>query len=136
MSGRQVRKALLFAIVVGIGYWIYEDQPTVTGIVDSITRPIFGTKVVVDSSERNRVGEEAGAVVTDQSDPSKVVALKEGMTESEIRDLLGRPDASEKVKRENVEQVRWTYREARRILVFENHRVVSIIVLQAAAAAP
>ena len=135
-SGRQVRKALLFAIVVGVGYWIYKDRPTLSGIVDSITRPLFGSKVVVDSSEHNRVGDEAGAVVTDQSDPSKVVALKEGMTETEVRDLLGKPDVSEKVKKDDVEQLRWTYRDARRTLVFQNHRVVSIIVLQAATAAP
>jgi hypothetical protein len=136
MSGRKARNAILLAIAAGIGYWIYKDRPTFSGIVDSITRPLFGSRVAVDSSERNRVGDEAGAVVADQSDASKVVALKVGMTMSDIRDLLGRPDSIDKVQKDGVEQIRWTYREARRVLVFQNNRVASIVVLQAAAAAP
>jgi hypothetical protein len=129
MSGRQVRKILFFGILAGIGYWIYTTKPTVSGIIDSITRPILGTRAAVDSSERNRVGADAGTVIAEQSD-SKVGSLKEGMTRDDVRDLLGRPDAIDNIKRDDgVEQQRWTYREARRVIVFEKNRVVSIAVL-------
>ena len=129
MSGRQVRKVFFFAVLAGIGYWIYTTKPTVSGIIDSITRPILGTRAAVDSSERNRVGADAGTVIAEQSD-SKVGSLKEGMTRDDVRDLLGRPDAIDNIKRDDgVEQQRWTYREARRVIVFEKNRVVSIAVL-------
>lgn len=129
MSGRQVRKVLFFAILAGIGYWIYTTKPTVSGIIDSITRPLLGTRAAVDSSERNRVGADAGTVISEQSD-AKVGSLKEGMSREEVRELLGRPDAIDNVKRDDgVEQVRWTYREAKRVIVFEKNRVVSIAVL-------
>jgi hypothetical protein len=52
------------------------------------------------------------------------------MTRDDVRDLLGRPDAIDNIKRDDgVEQQRWTYREARRVIVFERNRVVSIAVL-------
>jgi hypothetical protein len=129
MSGRQVRKVLLVAIVAGIGYWIYTTQPTLSGIVDSITQPLFGSRAAVDSSEHNRIRDEAGTVVAEQTDPTKVTQLKEGMTKDQIRELLGRPDTLDRVKTEGVEQERWTYRDARRVIVFEKNRVVSISVL-------
>ncbi len=129
MSGRQVRKVLFLAIVAGIGYWIYTARPTVSGIVDSITQPLFGSRAAVDSSEHNRVGDEAGTVVAEQTDPSKVKTLREGMTKDEIRELLGRPDTLDRIKKDGVEQERWTYRDARRAIVFEKNRVVSISVL-------
>jgi outer membrane protein assembly factor BamE (lipoprotein component of BamABCDE complex) len=129
MSGRRVRNALFLAIAVGIGYWIYKEKPTVSGIVDSITQPLFGSKAAVYSSERNRVRDEAGTVVAEQTDPTKVTTLKEGMTKDEIRDLLGRPDSVDKIRKEGVEQERWTYREARRVIVFQKNKVYSISVL-------
>jgi hypothetical protein len=129
MSGRQVRKVLFLAIVAGIGYWIYTPRPTRSGIIDSITQPLFGSRAAVDSSEHNRIRDEAGTVVAEQTDPTKVTELKEGMTKDQIRDLLGRPDTLDRIRKEGVEQERWTYREARRVIVFEKNRVVSISVL-------
>jgi hypothetical protein len=129
MSGRRIRNALLLAIVVGIGYWIYTDRPTVSGIVDSITRPLFGSKAAVDSSEHNRVRDDASAVVAEQTDARTVTTLREGMSRDEIKDLLGKPDTIDKLKTDGVEQQRWTYKDARRVIVFEGNRVVSISVL-------
>lgn len=129
MSGRQIRNAVLLAIVVGVGYWIYTEKPTVSGIIDSITSPLFGSKAAVDSSEHNRIRDEASTVVAEQSDPDRVKGLREGMSRDEIRDLLGRPDAIDKVQKDGIDQQRWTYRDARRIIVFQNNRVVSISVL-------
>jgi hypothetical protein len=128
MSGRRIRNALFLAIVVGIGYWIYTAKPTVSGIVDSITRPLFGSKAAVDSSERNRVRDDASTVVAEQSE-ARVTTLHEGMTKDEVRELLGKPDAVDKVQKEGVEREQWTYRESRRVIVFQKNKVYSISVL-------
>jgi hypothetical protein len=119
------RKLLLLALVVGIGYWIYRTRPTVSGIVDDLTRPIFGSKAAVKESEHKRVEAEAAPVVgKDESVP--VGALKEGMKADEVRDLVGRPDEIEQFKEDGVEKVRWTYRRLGRVLVLREGRVVSI----------
>lgn len=128
MSGRRVRNALFLAIVVGIGYWIYKTRPTVSGIVDAITEPLFGSRAAVKTSEHNRVEGEASTVVTDQNE-ARVTTLKEGMSKDDVRELLGKPDTIDKLKVEGVEQQRWTYREARRVIVFQRDRVFSISVL-------
>lgn len=135
MSGRRVRNLLLLAIVAGVGYWIYKERPTVSGIIDAITNPLMGSRAAVKSSERNRVQGEASSTVAEQAD-SRVESLREGMSRDDIRELLGDPDSIETVKKEGVVRVRWTYRAARRLIVFQGNRVVSISVLQAAAAAP
>ena len=119
------RKLLLLALVVGIGYWIYRTRPTVSGIVDDLTRPIFGSKAAVKESEHKRVeGEVAPAVGRDES--VSVGTLKEGMKADEVRDLVGRPDEIEQFKENGVEKVRWTYRRIGRVLVLREGRVVSI----------
>ena len=128
MSGRRVRNALFLAIVVGIGYWIYTYRPTVDGIVDTITSPLFGSRAAVKSSEHNRVRDEASTVVTDQTDTRPTV-LKEGMTKDEVKEMLGRPDAIDKVYKDGEELVKWTYRESRRAITFRGSKVVSISVL-------
>ncbi len=135
MSGRKVRNLLLLAIAAGIGYWIYKDRPTVAGLVDQITSPVFGSHAAVKTSERNRVEGDASSTLAEQSD-AHVQALREGMTKDEVRDTLGNPDATRMEKKDGVERMRWTYRQARRAIVFQGNRVVSISVLEAAAAAP
>lgn len=129
MSGRKVRNALLFAIVVGIGYWIYTYRPTVSGIVDTITSPLFGSRAAVKSSEHNRVRDEASTVVSEQTEERRPTVLREGMSRDEVREMLGKPDAIETFTKDGIEQVRWTYREARRAIVFRENRVFSISVL-------
>ena len=119
------RRLLLLILVVGIGYWIYRTRPTVSGIVDDLTRPIFGSKAAVKESEHKRVEAEAApAVGRDESVP--VGTLKEGMKADEVRDLVGRPDEIEQFKKNGVEKVRWTYRRLGRVLVLREGRVVSI----------
>jgi hypothetical protein len=127
MSGRQFRKLLLLAAVLGVAYWIYKDRPTVSGFVDSITDPLMGSRAAVKSSERNRVVGDASAAIAEQSD-LKVGNLREGMTSREVLGLLGDPDARENETIDGVPQVRWTYRRARRVLIFQNERLVSIVV--------
>jgi hypothetical protein len=128
MSGRKVRNALLLLIVAGVGYWIYKDRPTVSGIIDTLTNPLMGSRAAVKSSERNRVQGEASSTVAEQSD-SRIESLREGMTRDDIKELLGEPDAIQTEKKEGVVRVRWTYRDAHRLIVFQGNRVVSISVL-------
>ena len=126
MSGRQFRKLLLLAAAVAVGYWIYKDRPTVSGIIDSMTNPLMGSRAAVKTSERNRVNADASAVITDQSE-LPVGSLHEGMSGREVRDLLGNPDTIEKDP-ENPNRFRWIYERARRTIVVDEERVVSILV--------
>jgi hypothetical protein len=131
MTGRGVRRLLILAAIVGVAYWIYKDQPTVSGLVDSMVSPLMGSRAAVKSSERNRVTGDATAAITEQSDAA-VGTLHEGMTTAEVRDLLGNPDAIEVVKREpgdkGPQRLRWTYGRVGRVLVVEEGKIVSIIV--------
>ncbi len=136
MSGRKVRNVLLLAIVGGIGYWIYTDRPTVPGLIDKITNPLMGSHAAVKSSERNRLQGEASVTLAEQQSEQRVETLREGMSRDDVRDLMGSPDVIEREKKDGVERVRWIYRQGRRLIVFQGNRVVSISVLEAAAAAP
>ena len=129
MSGRKIRRLLLAAAVVGLGYWIYKDRPTLPGIVDAITNPLMASHAAVKTSERNRVVGDATSAITEQIE-LPVGSLREGMTSQEVRDLLGPPDLIERETKEGVKQVRWTYKRAARLLVLENERVVSITVIR------
>jgi hypothetical protein len=128
MSGRRLRRLLIVALVAGVGYWIYKDQPTVGGLVDSITSPLFGSRAAVKSSERNRVTGDATTAISEQSDAA-VGTLREGMTTAEVRELLGKPDKieEEKVEGKGSNRFRWTYAKIRRVLVIEDGRLVSIV---------
>ena len=128
MSGRRFRRLLLVVLVVGVGYWIYKDRPTVSGLIDSITNPLMGSKAAVNTSERNRVVGDATSAVAEQSDAA-VGTLREGMTSWEVRELLGNPDKVEDEKVEGKPQVRWTFSKAKRVLVLKDGRVVSIVIL-------
>jgi hypothetical protein len=127
MSGRRIRNLVLLAIVAGVAYWIYKDRPTAGGLIDSITKPLMGSKAAVESSERNRVVGDASTSISEETEKS-VGALKEGMTMNEVSDLLGRPDRMEDEKEDGIRQTRWTYARLRRELVFRENHLVSIVV--------
>ena len=126
MSGRNVRRLLLLGALGGIGWWIHEKRPTVSGLVDDLTRPLMGSRAVVKESEQKRVVSEASQVVLhDEEKP--VAALREGMSDLEVRALLGDPD--EILPDGNTAlRLRWVYRKVDRVLVFDRHRLVSIAV--------
>ena len=127
MSGRRVRRLVLLVLVAGVGYWIYKDRPTASGVIDSLTNPLMGSKAAVKESERNRVVGDASAVAAEQNDAS-VAALHEGMTSSELRELLGSP---EKVAEERIDGrllSKWTYNRLHRVLVLQDGRVISIAI--------
>jgi hypothetical protein len=128
MSGRRFRNLLLLAAAAAIGWWIYKDRPSVTGVIDSITRPLLGSKAAVDSSERNRVVGDANTAITEQVE-LPVAALHEGMSSAEVRDLLGEPQKTERVA-DDKRTYRWTYTRAARVLTLTDNRVVSIEIIR------
>jgi hypothetical protein len=126
MSGRNVRRLLLMAALGGIGWWIHEKRPTVSGLVDDLTRPLMGSRAVVKESEQKRiVGEASQVVLHDEEKP--VAALREGMSDLEVRALLGDPDEI-LPDGNSALRLRWVYRKVDRVVVFDRHRVVSIAV--------
>jgi hypothetical protein len=127
MNGRRVRSLLYLVVLAVIGWWIYETRPTVTGLVDSLTRPLMGSRAAVKEAEHKRVVQEASQVITLDRE-NRVESLRAGMSEQEVRDLLGEPDEVEKLDDEATYRVRWVYRDLRRDVVFERRRVVSIAV--------
>ncbi len=127
MSGRRFRRLILLALLVGVGYWIYKDRPTVSGFIDSVTNPLLGSKAAVEESERNRVVRDASTVATEQTDAA-VGTLREGMSTYEVKDLLGEPEKKEEEKAETALRVRWTYSRLHRVLVFQDGRVISIAI--------
>jgi len=127
MTGRRLRGLLSLLVLGALGWWIYEKRPTVAGLVDDLTRPLFGSRAAVKEAEHKRVVAEASQVVTlDREKP--VGALRTGMTQSDVRDLLGDPDEVEKLDDEATDRERWIYRDLRRNVVFERRRVVSIAI--------
>jgi hypothetical protein len=127
MNARRLRSFLYLAVLAGIGWWIYNTRPTVSGLVDDLTRPLLGSRAAVKEAEHKRVVAEASQVgVLDREKP--VEALRAGMSEWEVRDLIGEPDEVEKLDDEATYRVRWVYRDLRRNVVFERRRVVSIAV--------
>jgi hypothetical protein len=126
MSGRNVRQLLLLAALGGIGWWIHEKRPTVSGLVDDLTRPLMGSQAVVKESEQKRVLSEASQVVLhDEEKP--VAALREGMSDLEVRALLGDPDEI-LPDGDSALRLRWVYRKVDRVVVFDRHHVVSIAI--------
>jgi hypothetical protein len=122
-----MKRLLLILLVAGAVYWIVRDHPTVSGLVDRITSPLFGTKAVVEESEHNRVVNEAAPAIQ-ENEEVRVGALKEGMKASEVRQLLGEPDSAEDVVRDGKRMRRWDYRKLKRTLFLEENRVVLIVV--------
>ena len=123
-----MKRLLLLAVVVVAVLWIVRDKPTVAGLIDRLTNPLLKTHAVVEESEHKRVIAEAAPVVVGDQEVA-VGMVKEGMTYSEVRGVLGQPDSTVEVKEEGRRKVRWDYRRAARRLVFEEGRVVSIAVL-------
>ncbi len=123
-----MKRLLLLVVLVVAVLWVVRDKPTVGGLIDRLTNPLLKTHAVVEESEHKRVIAEAAPAVAGDQDVT-VGIVKEGMTYSDVRGLLGQPDSTVEVKEEGRRKVRWDYRRAARRVVFEEGRVVSIAVL-------
>lgn len=123
----KIKGIVVLAIVGGVSYWAYKTRPTVTGLVDSVTKPLMRSKAVVKESEHKRVlGEAAPAAA--EGEPVPTTMVREGMKKDEVEELLGRPDHIEELREDGRTRVRWTYNAAGRVLLFEKGRVISITV--------
>jgi len=129
MSGRRLRNLLLLAIVAGFAWWIYKDRPTLSGLIDSTTNPLLGSRAAVKTSERNRVVGDATTAITEQVD-LPVSSLKEGMTSMEVRDLLGEPQRVDPVPGGGPNRFRWTYTRAARVLTMQDNKLVAIEIIR------
>jgi len=126
MDKQNFRRLLLLAVLGGVGWWIHEKHLTVAGMVDAITRPLMGSRAVVKESEQKRVVADASQVVV-RDEEKPVEALHEGMTDLEVRGLLGDPDEI-LTDRDNPRRLKWVYKKLDRIVVIEHYRVVSIAI--------
>jgi hypothetical protein len=129
MSSRKLRNLVLTALVAGVAYWIYKDRPTASGLIDSITSPLLGSRAAVKSSERNRVVGDASAAISEQVD-LPVGSLREGMSSREVVDLLGDPPSRKEEIVDGVKHMTWTYSQVHRVLTFQDDRLVSIVVVR------
>ncbi len=123
----RIFKFLALVAVVGLAYWAYRTQLTVSDFVDRVTRPLMGSKAAVKESEYKRVVSEAVPAAREGED-IPLTTLHNGMKMDEVRDTLGQPDKIEPIEEEGRSRVRWTYLRAGRILVFDRGRVISIAI--------
>ena len=122
----RIRTPVVLILVAGAGYWIYKTRPTVSGFVDGLTSPLMSSKAAVKESEYKRIVAEAVPVPEGEQIP--LAALKEGMKTADVKELLGTPERVEWFRYKGRERLRWTYVRARRVIVFEDGRVVSIAI--------
>jgi len=78
-------------------------------------------------SDHKRVVGEASQIIT-LGEEKPIGHVREGMTDLEVRRLLGDPDEIQTIVDDQDVRVRWTYRSVHRVVVFDRHRVVSIAV--------
>jgi hypothetical protein len=123
----RILKFLALAAVAGLAYWAYKERLTVSDVVDRVTSPVMSSKAAVKESEYNRVVSEAVPAAHEGEDV-RLTTLHNGMKMDEVRDLLGRPDRIETIEEDGRPRVRWTYRRAGRVLVFDRDRVVSVAI--------
>jgi hypothetical protein len=123
-----VRRFLLLLLVAAAVVWILRDRPTVAGLIDSLTSSLFESKAAVGESEHKRVVAEAGPVLQEDQD-IPIGMLKVGMSASEVRRVLGRPDSIADVETPRGRRFqRWAYLRIGRRIDLEEGRVVSIAI--------
>jgi hypothetical protein len=125
----KVRTVVILVVIGGVAYWIYKDQPTVSGFVDALTRPVMGSKTAVKESEHRRVISDVVPAAPEAGEqPVSMQTIREGMKSEEVREILGKPDRSEPFEEDGHSRVRWVYLSTGRLVVFEEGRVVSIAI--------
>ena len=123
----KIRTVVILVVIGGVAYWIYKEQPTVSGFVDGLTRPLMGSNAAVKESEHKRVVSDVVPAVPEGEQVS-VQTIRKGMKSEEVREILGKPDRVEPFEEDGVSRIRWTYLAARRLIDFEDGRVVAIAI--------
>jgi len=123
----KIRTAVILVVIAGVAYWIYKDRPTVSGLVDNLTRPIMGSNAAVKESEHKRVVSDV-VPAAPEGDPVSVQTIRKGMKSDEVREILGKPDRVEPFEEDGVSRIRWVYLATGRLIDFEGGRVVSIAI--------
>ena len=123
----KIRTVVILVLIGGVAYWIYKDQPTVSGFVDGLTRPLMGSNAAVKQSEHRRVISDVVPAAPD-GEQASMQTIRKGMKPDEVREILGKPDRTEPFEEDGVSRIRWTYLGSGRLVVFEGGRVVSIVV--------
>ena len=123
----KVRTVVILVVIGGVAYWIYKDRPTVSGLVDGLTRPLMGSNAAVKESEHKRVVSDV-VPAAPEGEPVSVQTIRKGMKSEEVREILGKPDRVEPFEEDGVSRIRWTYLATRRLVDFEDGRVVSIAI--------
>jgi hypothetical protein len=124
----KARTAVILVVVAGVAYWIYKDQPTVSGFVDGLTRPVMGSKAAVKESEHRRVVSDVVPGAPEGGEQVSMQTVREGMKSEDVREILGKPDRIEPFEENGHSRIRWTYLSTGRIIVLEDARVVSIAI--------
>lgn len=124
-----MRRIVLILLAAGVVLYVVLDRPTISGLVDRITRPLFGGKVAIDESEHNRVVAESIPATSDEEE-RKVASLKTGMNIWEVRDLFGYPDSIRDVVQDGRPKERWEYVRIHRTLYIEDNRVSGIVIIR------
>jgi hypothetical protein len=123
----KVRTAVILVVLGAVAYWIYKERPTVSGLVDDVTRPIMGSKAAVKESEHRRVVSDVVPAAA-AGEQFSVQTIREGMKADEVREILGKPDRIEPFEEDGHSRVRWTYLGTGRVVDLEGGRVVSIAI--------
>ena len=123
-----VGRLLLVLAVLGALFWIARSQHLIGPPAPEGERaaPIDRARAAARASEsRNAQMEEATRAL--DSKPSGGRAVSENMTPDQVRDLLGPPDAVDSSTTDTgVTVEKWTYRQVRKTVVFENGIVARI----------
>ena len=123
----RARTFVILLLLAGAGFWIYKSNVTVTSFVDDLTSPLMRSNAAVKESEHKRIIADSVPAPEDGEAPP-MTTLKKGMKTDEVKELLGAPERAEPFRDQGREYLRWTYVRARRVIVFEDGRVVSIAI--------
>jgi len=123
----RARTLVILLLIAGAGFWIYKSNVTVSSFIEDLTSPLMRSNAAVKESEHKRIMAEVVPAPEDGEAPA-MTALKKGMKTAEVKDLLGAPERAEPFQDQGREYLRWTYVRARRVIVFEDGRVVSIAI--------
>lgn len=122
-----MRRLIILLLLAAAVIWGLRNRPTLGGLIDRLTSPLFQSKAAVDESEHKRVVAEAVPAIH-QDEEVPIGMLREGMSPAEVRGILGQPESISEFRQGGRHRLRWDYPRIRRRVDFEDGRVVSIAI--------